>query len=120
MTNSADRIVGWILTLGVFAFVVGPFFVSKLFPKARLLDRWLMPGKLVRDYGVICERSTWFSIHRVSLALCKKKENSRSSFGLWLHASRMGRQPVAICIGKISVLEEALADTKRRQSELKI
>ncbi len=118
MSHATMQIVGWTIIGGMMIFVVGPFLICRLFPDAKLPDRWLLPGKLITDYGTVFEKDNWICIQRQTVALCEKK-------GLFFLVFRSGAftplgwgiQHSKVPLEKISILKDVIADVERVQNE---
>jgi hypothetical protein len=118
MTHAAPQIGGFVV-LSVFAVLIfGPYFVARFFPDSRIPDRWLLPGKLIRDYGIVSSKRNWFVIQRCSMALCEKKgvmflvfrSAGFTPLGWGVNQSRME-------LSNLAVLEQVVADAKRLKAE---
>ncbi len=118
MAHAAPQILGWVVLLAMPLLIFGPYFLAQFFPDLRIPDRWLLPGKLIRDYGVISSKRNWYLVQRCSIALCEKKgviflvfrSAGFTPFGWGVNQSRME-------LSNLSVLEEVVADAKRVRAE---
>jgi hypothetical protein len=118
MSHVAPKIIGYLAVAAMGLIVCGPYLLRRLFPDWSVPDRWFLPGKLIRDYGAVFAKSTWFSVQRGSVALCQKKDAFFLVFRNSVYTPLgWGVQIFKIELDKVSILEEAIADVKRVQNE---